>query len=374
MLFFVLRAYAIRMNRKGDRMYGTVTEYMGTAYTGLGISHKYNELIASATNTVFLKCPPTNAISNLLNQTGMHYVKRGFDIDKFTNPIQLDMTDAIFVKGLNLLFLQASHPVALEPTEMGGKHRVISFYDVYDEDKLREQNGFIVEKLSEADTSLKKTLQALAEAKAIHDEWEAVNIGRMMWELHESLIDSLKKELFGSVQLNKEATISHRLIGSLTSSGACDFIPSITKHLERRLLIKGLPGTGKSTLMRALGNEAEKRGFDVQYGWCGLDPQGVDLVLFPELSVCLLDATKPHVYDPEHQGDEILDLIHMCAEDAEVEEKIGPISTAYKEKILDAQGYMQSFSQAEKSVKITMDSAIRGEAFERKKEELVDLS
>ena len=87
---------------------------------------------------------------------------------------------------------------------------------------------------------------------------KSVNIKRMMWELHESLITSLKEELFGTITLNKKSTVSHRLIGSLTSGGAHDFIPSITKSLERRILIKGLPGTGKSTLMKALGAEAEK--------------------------------------------------------------------------------------------------------------------
>ena len=128
-------------------MYGTVTEYMGTAYTGLGISHKYDELIASASKTIFLKCPPTNAISKLLNETGSHFVKRGFDIDRFMNPTHPDKTDAIFVKGPNLLFIQASHPVALEPTDIGGKHRVVSFYDIYNEAKLREQNDVIVEEV-----------------------------------------------------------------------------------------------------------------------------------------------------------------------------------------------------------------------------------
>ena len=39
----------------------------------------------------------------LLNETGSHYVKRGFDVDKFMDPAQPDQTDAIFVKGPNLL-------------------------------------------------------------------------------------------------------------------------------------------------------------------------------------------------------------------------------------------------------------------------------
>lgn len=373
-LFFVAHAYDTRMNRKDERMYGTVTEYMGTAYTGLGVAHKYEELIVSAADTVFLKCPPTNALSNVLNEVGTHYVKRGYHIDKFMNPVQHEITDAVFIKGLDLLFIQASHPIALEPADIGGRHSVVSFYDMYDEEKLREQNEFIVEKLTESEISLKKTLKALEEAKAIHDEWESVNIARMMWELHETLIASLKEELFGLTRLNKESKVTHRLIGSLTSSGACDFIPSITKDVERRLLIKGLPGTGKSTLMRAVGAEAEQRGFDVLYGWCGLDPSGVDLVQIPELSICLIDATKPHAYDPEREGDEILDLVHMCKEDEDAEERIPAISAAYKEKILDATGYMQSFSQAEKSVKARMDSAIKGAVFEQKASSLLDKS
>ena len=117
-----------------------------------------------------------------------------------------------------------------------------------------------------------------------------------------------------------------------------------------------------------------QRGFDVIYGWCGLDPAGIDLVLFPELSICFLDATKPHEYDPELKGDEVVDLVSMCEENEESEEEIVPISTAYREKILDATGYMQAYAQAEKGVKITMDSAIKDIIFQEKSEKLIALT
>lgn len=354
-------------------MKGTITQYMGTAFSGAGITHKYDKLIASASQTLFLKCPPTNAISNVLNEAAVHYVKQGYDIDRFMDPIQPDKTDAIYIKGPNVLILQASHPVSLEPADIGGKHKVISFYDVYDEVKLREQNGSITKMLTESSVALQKALQSLEDAKSIHDDWEKVNIKRMMWDLHVDKINSLKAELFGTIQLNKESVISHRLIGSLTSRGAKDFMHSITKRIDRRMLIKAFPGTGKSTLMKTLGAEAEKRGFDVEYGWCGLDPSGVDLVLFPELSVCILDATEPHVYDLERTGDELLDLANLCEEDANAEEEISVIRETYAEKMLDATGYMQSYSQAENSMKVMMDSAIIRTVFEKKTDSLLNL-
>ena len=73
------------------------------------------------------------------------------------------------------------------------------------------------------------------------------------------------------------------------------------------------------------------------------------LLLFPELSVCLFDATKPHAYDPERPGDEMLDLVHMCADDAEAEEKISAISEPIQGENADATGYMQAYAQAENS-------------------------
>lgn len=347
-------------------IYGTITDYMGTAYTGLGLSHKYNDLLQSATTAVFLKCPPTNLLSEVLNEIGSHFVKRGYDVERFIDPIAFGKTDAIFISQARILFLQASHPISLEPTDLGGKHDVVSFYDVYDEDHLRQVNPVIVKQLEASKRMLEKALQALADAKQIHDDWERLNGKRMMWELHEGVIQSLTEDLFRTFSLNKKSKVSHRLIGSLTSGGAHDFIPSITKKMQRRLLIKGLPGTGKSTLMKALGAEAEKRGFDVLYGWCGLDPSGVDLVQFPEMSLCLFDATQPHAYDPEHAGDELLDLVQMCEKEETIEREIQKIREVYKEKILDAKGYMQAYAQADHQVRLTMDTAVQQGLFEEK--------
>ena len=47
------------------------------------------------------------------------------------------------------------------------------------------------------------------------------------------------------------------------------------------------------------------------------------------------------------------------------------LATSYREKILDATGYMQAYAQAEKGVKITMDSAIRDIIFQEKSEKLI---
>ena len=366
-------SYSEELQKGMVTMNGNLTESMGTAYTGGGLSHKYEHLIQQAATTVFIKSPPTFALSNILNELAIFYVKRGYDVDRFRSPLHIEKTDGIYVKGPELFYIAASYPVPLEPTDLGGKHRVVSFYDVYDETKLRANNPQIAGHLEEAATYLEKALAALFEAKSIHDEWETVNIRRMDWKAHEAKIQSLATDLFGTLDLHKSAAVSHRIIGSLSSKGAHDFIPSITKSLKRRILIKALPGTGKSTMMRALGEEAEKRGIDVLYGWCGLDAGSIDLVQFPELSVCLFDATEPHMYDAERESDEILDLVAMCAPSEKAEQEIDEIRLRYKEAIANAAGYMQSYARLTSQIDAGMDSALDLKAFHEKAEQLTEL-
>ena len=63
----------------------------------------------------------------------------------------------------------------------------------------------------------------------------------------------------------------------------------------------------------------------------------------------------------------------MCEEDAGAEEEISVIREAYTEKMLDATGYMQSYAQAENSMKVMMDSAIIQPVFEKKTNVLLKL-
>lgn len=352
-------------------MYGTITNYIGTAYTGQGLHHQYKEIVQQANQTTFLKCPPTTLLSTTLNKTAAYYIKRGYDIDKFKSAMDIDETEAIYIHDVNHLYVQASHPTSLEPIHLGGSHHVISFYDAYDERKLQEAHQAIACELKTVEQKRHRALQALQQAKKTHDQWEHINIEVMDWPQHEQLIDRLTKTLFDSISLNKTAVVTNRLVSSLTAAGAINFIDQITYRMQKRYMIKGLAGTGKSTLMKAIGKEAERRGFDVLYGWCGLDPTGVDVVQIPELSVAFIDATYPHVYNPERPGDEILDLVPMCQQTEAQLTAIEPLEIVYKEHILDATGNLLTAAKAEKQIKILMDQSMNHGLFEEKCEQLI---
>lgn len=75
-------------------------------------------------------------------------------------------------------------------------------------------------------------------------------------------------------------------------------------------IIKGGPGTGKSTLMKRIAAEADKRGFYCERIYCSSDPASLDAVIIPRLKISIADGTPPHTLEPAYPGvsETIVDL------------------------------------------------------------------
>ncbi len=96
-----------------------------------------------------------------------------------------------------------------------------------------------------------------------------------------------------------------------SGKGFANFYPLVfgKEKIERRYLIKGGPGTGKSTFMRECASRARESGLDVEYYRCSSDPNSLDAIIIAG-RIALMDATSPHCVEAEIAGarDEIIDL------------------------------------------------------------------
>ena len=74
-------------------------------------------------------------------------------------------------------------------------------------------------------------------------------------------------------------------------------------------IIKGGPGTGKSTLMKRLASELSDLDTAELY-YCSSDPDSLDAVIFRKLGLIFVDGTSPHVFEPVYPGarERLLDL------------------------------------------------------------------
>lgn len=67
-------------------------------------------------------------------------------------------------------------------------------------------------------------------------------------------------------------------------------------------IIKGGPGTGKSSLMRRFAAKAQEKNIRVILCPCSSDPDSIDAVILPDSHIIMLDGTAPHVVEPKNPG------------------------------------------------------------------------
>lgn len=153
---------------------------------------------------------------------------------------------------------------------------------------------------------------ALKTALSLHDALEAIYIDVTDFDKLSNFFNQFIKEhitdLATSSSLNRQPKTFHRFLGSITAYGTIDFIPKLTETIGHRFFIKGRAGTGKSTILKRIAQEAHAVGFDTEVYHCGFDPDSLDMVIIRALDLAVFDSTLPHEHFPNRKGDELIDF------------------------------------------------------------------
>ena len=97
-------------------------------------------------------------------------------------------------------------------------------------------------------------------------------------------------------------------LGATTPAGFKGYFEPLRREPGMQMyLIKSGPGCGKSTLMKRLARAAEQNGLLTQRIHCASDPDSLDGVILPGQHRAIVDATAPHVVEPDAPGaDEVV--------------------------------------------------------------------
>ncbi|QHE52379.1 PRK06851 family protein [Pontibacillus sp. HMF3514] len=90
--------------------------------------------------------------------------------------------------------------------------------------------------------------------------------------------------------------------GGNTAKGFYSLFDSALEGLERLYILKGGPGTGKSTLMKSIGETFADKGVNIEYLHCASDNGSVDGVILTDYKIGVVDGTAPHIIEPKAPG------------------------------------------------------------------------
>lgn len=108
----------------------------------------------------------------------------------------------------------------------------------------------------------------------------------------------------------KKGSVRQYFPGSNSCEGFYSLWDNNVNNLEKLIILKGGPGTGKSTLLSYLADEMTSRGYNTELLWCSSDADSLDGVVFRDIGAGVIDGTAPHVRDPIFPGvvDKIVNL------------------------------------------------------------------
>lgn len=93
-------------------------------------------------------------------------------------------------------------------------------------------------------------------------------------------------------------------LGANTPQGFVSFFDEMYNPYQscKPFIIKGGPGTGKSTLMKKLRDMALKNDLERELIYCSSDPDSLDGIILPEKGISVADGTSPHILEPKFPG------------------------------------------------------------------------
>jgi hypothetical protein len=337
-------------------MSGRIRHYFVYGNTAQGFADLLPTNLQGIERLMILRGKPGAAKTCLMNHILKTLEEKGLALDCLHSPSDPDLLDGILLPEANAAILDGNPQFTIGTLSAEYSAEYIDSGSVFDLDGLNAKDEKISALLVQIETCHENAYRAFQEALSIHDEWERFYIGNMNFSEADVLKNELIGTLLGDRLENKEAVVKHRFFGTSTPKGSFDYVANLTGFIPKRYFLKGRPGTGKSTLLKKLAAVSAERGIDVEVYHCGFDSNSLDMLLWPELDICLFDSTAPHLYEPERPNDEVVDMYKRCVSpgtDERYEQEINGVASRYKEAIAKGTQYLseaKTFSDELKNI------------------------
>ncbi|TBL78485.1 PRK06851 family protein [Paenibacillus thalictri] len=335
-------------------MIDNASHYFARGNTARGAHFLYKSAFQGLDKILVLTGPSGTGKSTIIRKLADSLVDRGQHVQYFHSPLRPNELDGMIATELKIGIVdgQASEWIIEDSAAATIEYDFGAALD--NRGISTETLGTIEELKGKLIDAYSQTYESFATALRIHDEWEKFYIESMDFGKADQITQELIQELYAGHENSTPSIGRHLFFGAATPKGAFDFIQSLTAQLNRRIFIKGRPGSGKSTLLKTLAAAAEKKGIEVQVYHCGLDPNSLDMLIFPQLSSAIFDSTAPHEYFPDRDGDEILDMYERAmtpGTDETYAAEIAAIKERYSAKMKEATSYLAAAEAIDSQIK-----------------------
>lgn len=262
---------------------------------------------ADAHRIFIIKGGPGVGKSTFISKIGKALAGAGYDVEFHCCASDNGSLDGVYIPALDSAIVDGTAPHILDPRNPGAVDEIINLGEHWDLAALRRRRKDILAINRQVARCFEWAYLALAEALACHRQRQAFHIPAIDRAALNGLAEGLCHHMAPD-RHNGRAPEPRRLWASaITPGGLVNHLPSVFDRAERRCLISGNPGTGRTSLVERLAAWAADRGYQVEAFHCSLRPDRIEHLFLPELKFGVVSSVDPHPLD-SRPGDTVIDL------------------------------------------------------------------
>lgn len=288
--------------------------------TPQGFYSFYHEILPpDATRVFVIKGAPGVGKSTFMQNIAQDLFALGYDTEIHHCSSDNNSIDGVVFPQLGIGIVDGTWPHVMDPRAPGAVDEIVWLGQFWDEQSVRAHKQEILALQKDLELLFARAYRYLKAARVVYEDWESVNTEAMDFGKANLLAEQVIEENFSGLPVARRAgRVRHLFASAITPDGMVNYLDTIVGNCSRRYVIEGDPGTGKSYLLEKVSKAAVERGLHVELYHCPLNPEKVEHVLIPGLSLALTKSIEPHTFTPR-SDDTIVDM-NQCL-DMEVVEK-----------------------------------------------------
>lgn len=306
-------------------MKGKIRKIFPGANTSNGFYSYFDYIIPKDVNRIFcLKGGPGVGKSSLMKKVARDFSERGYDVEVFPCSSDPSSLDAVVVKKLKIVLLDATAPHVVDPKIPGAIDEIVNFGDFWNVDNLEKNKEEVVECNKEIGECFQRAFKYLKAAEPIFYDIESKNMDMMDFGKLNKFTDEFMEEIFKGIENKDELSDPRHLFGTaITPIGHIDYSDSLLQDARKVYYLDGKIGYGKTTFLKRIYDKAILKGLKVEVFHYPLIPEKIESIMIIDLRIAITTSSLFKDKDAINLGEFIdKEKIDNHKEEVEVDEKI----------------------------------------------------
>ena len=306
-------------------MKGKMRKLFPGANTSNGFYSYFDYIIPKDVNRIFcLKGGPGVGKSSLMKKVAREFAEIGYDVEVFPCSSDPGSLDAVVIKKLKVVLLDATAPHIVDPKIPGAIDEIVNFGDFWNVDNLENNKIEISQCNKEISGCFQRAFKYLKAAEPIFYDIEVKNSDAMDFGKLNKFTEEFMEELFKGVENKGVFSMPRHLFGTaITPIGHIDYADSLLQDAKKVYYLDGKIGYGKTTFLKRIYEKAVLKGLKVEVFHYPLIPEKIEGIMIEDLGIAITTSSLFKDQDTINLGEFVnKSKIDECKEELESDEKI----------------------------------------------------